>query len=108
MTEPLIVKSTGTILNFLMLTLKRVNSWLFVFALFISLFADITMSTTYADDNCLFGSLETEKKVLENCIKETKSAMKWFLNWYHQTVNAIEKANKAKQALRIISRYFSP
>ena len=30
------------------------------------------------------------------------------LNWYHQTVTAIEKANKAKQALRIISRYFSP
>ncbi len=28
------------------------------------------------------------------------------LNWYHQTV-AIEKANKAKQALRMISRYFS-
>jgi len=30
------------------------------------------------------------------------------LNWYNQTVTAIEKANKAKQALRIISRYFSP
>jgi hypothetical protein len=30
------------------------------------------------------------------------------LNWYHQTVTAIEKAKKAKQALRIISRYFSP
>jgi hypothetical protein len=26
------------------------------------------------------------------------------LNWYHQTVTAIEKANKAKQALRIISK----
>jgi hypothetical protein len=26
------------------------------------------------------------------------------LNWYNQTVTAIEKANKAKQALRIISK----
>ena len=29
------------------------------------------------------------------------------LNWYYQTVTAIEKANKAKQALRIISKFFS-
>jgi hypothetical protein len=29
------------------------------------------------------------------------------LNWYYQTVNAIENANKAKQALRIISKFFS-
>jgi hypothetical protein len=29
------------------------------------------------------------------------------LNWYHQTVTAIEKLNKAKQALRIISKFFS-
>jgi hypothetical protein len=29
------------------------------------------------------------------------------LNWYNQTVTAIEKANKAKQALRIISKFFS-
>jgi hypothetical protein len=29
------------------------------------------------------------------------------LNWYYQTVTAIEKANKAKQALRIISKKFS-
>ena len=129
-----------------------------LFALFISLLADLTTLTTYADDNYLFSSGETEKKALENCIKETKIAMKWFLNsefcvnqkktevsvfyqndsrackavfgsekvnvlknmkilglifdsklnWYHQTVTAIEKANKAKQALRIISRYFSP
>jgi hypothetical protein len=100
----------------------------------------------YADNNYLFSSGETEKKALENCIKETKIAMKWFLNsefcvnqkktevsvfyqndsrackavfgsekvnvlknmkilglifdsklnWYHQTVTAIEKANKAK------------
>jgi hypothetical protein len=35
---------------------------------------------TYADDNYLFGSREREKKVLENCIKETEIAMKWFLN----------------------------
>ena len=29
------------------------------------------------------------------------------LNWYYQTVNAIEKENKVKQALRIISKFFS-
>ena len=28
----------------------------------------------------VFGSRETEKKALENCIKETKIAMKWFLD----------------------------
>jgi hypothetical protein len=40
-----------------------------LFALFISPLADITTPTTYADDNYLFGSGETEKKALENCIK---------------------------------------
>ncbi len=35
--------------------------------------------TTYADDKYLLNSGETEKKALENCIKETKIAMKWFL-----------------------------
>jgi hypothetical protein len=49
-----------------------------LFALFILPLADITTTTTYADDNYLFGSGETEKKVLENCIKETEIAMKWF------------------------------
>jgi hypothetical protein len=51
-----------------------------LFALFISPFADITTSTTYADDNYLFSSGETEKKALKNCIKETEIAMKWFLD----------------------------
>jgi hypothetical protein len=51
-----------------------------LFSLFISLLADITTSFTYADDNYLLGSGKTEKKALENCIKETKIAMKWFLN----------------------------
>ena len=37
-----------------------------LFALFISPLADITTPTTYADDNYLFGSGETEKKALEN------------------------------------------
>ena len=127
-----------------------------LFALFISPLADITTPTTYADDNYLFGSGNTEKEALKNCIGETEVAMKWFmnrgfkvnksrteicvfhqmiqknevildnekinvlrnikilglifdskLNWYNQTVSAIEKANKAKQALRIILRYFS-
>ncbi len=50
-----------------------------LFALFISPLADITTSATYADDNYLFGSEETEKRP-ENCIKETKIAIKWFLN----------------------------
>jgi len=120
-----------------------------LFALFISPLADIITTTTDADDNYLFGSGETEKKVLENCIKETKIAINWFLdsglcvnkmktevcvfnqndsrahelvlgsekvsvlknmkisglifdaklNWYHQTVTAIEKANKALSRL---------
>jgi hypothetical protein len=30
------------------------------------------------------------------------------LNWYYLTVTAIEKANKAKQTLQIISKFFSP
>jgi hypothetical protein len=51
-----------------------------LFALFISPLADLTTPKTYADDNYLFGSVETEKKALKNCIKETKIAMKWFLN----------------------------
>ena len=29
------------------------------------------------------------------------------LNWYNKAVSAIEKANKAKQALWLISMYFS-
>ncbi len=116
-----------------------------LFALFISPLADITTPKSNADDNYLFGSGETEKKALENCIKETEIAMKRFLdsglcvnkkktevcvfhqnnsrsnevvlgsekvsvlknmkilglifdsklNWYRQTVTAIEKANKA-------------
>ncbi len=51
-----------------------------LFALFISPLADITTPTTYANDNYLFGSGETEKKALENCIKESEIAMKWFLD----------------------------
>jgi hypothetical protein len=51
-----------------------------LFALFISLLTDIATSNTYADDNYLFSSGEIEKKALENCIKETIIAMKWFLN----------------------------
>jgi hypothetical protein len=51
-----------------------------LFALFISPLADITTPTTYVDDNYLFGSGETEKKGLENCIKDPEIAMKWFLD----------------------------
>ena len=28
------------------------------------------------------------------------------LNWYKQTIKAIEKSNKARQGLRLISKYF--
>jgi hypothetical protein len=45
-----------------------------LFALFISLLADITTPTTYADDNYLFGSEKTEKKSLECNTKQTQSA----------------------------------
>ena len=128
-----------------------------LFALFISPLADITTPTTYADDNYLFGCGITEKEAVENCLKETELAMKWFLNsglcvnkkktevcvfhrndsrikdvnlgnekvgvmksikilglifdsklnWYSQAMCAIEKANKTKQALQLLSRYFS-
>jgi hypothetical protein len=45
-----------------------------LFALFISLLADITTPTTYADDNYQFGSEKTEKKSLECNIKQNQSA----------------------------------
>jgi hypothetical protein len=47
-----------------------------LFALFISPLADITTPI----ENYLLGSLKTEKKALEFCINETKSAMKLFLD----------------------------
>ncbi len=49
-----------------------------LFALFISPLADNTTPTTYATYEDGIG--ETEKKALENCIKETEIAMKWFLD----------------------------
>jgi hypothetical protein len=48
-----------------------------LFALFISLLADITSPT---DDNYLFGSEKTDKKVLECCIKGIAMKM-FFRHW---------------------------
>jgi hypothetical protein len=52
-----------------------------LFGLFISPLADITTPTTYADDNYLFGSGETEKKALENCIKDQNCNIMVFGQW---------------------------
>jgi hypothetical protein len=60
--------------------LRIISRYFLLQKMFISLLADITTPTSYKDDNYLFGSRETAKKALENCIKETKIAMIWFLN----------------------------
>ena len=47
-----------------------------LFFLFITPLVDITTLTKNANDNYLSGNGEKEKKLLKNCIKETKNAMK--------------------------------
>jgi hypothetical protein len=46
-----------------------------LFALFIFPLAGITIPTTFEDDNHLFSSGRTENKALENCLRETETAI---------------------------------
>jgi hypothetical protein len=65
---------------------------------------------------CVFNKSDTKRKELilggekVQVLKEIKVLGLVFdskLNWYQQTMLAIEKANKAKQGLRLVSKYFS-